>query len=87
MKITTSRLKKIVREEIREMQGSSAELTKGLDILNQAAGLISDVALLARQDDDLKRHMQSMIDELHRKFGSHEDDNIPDQLHGDDLEI
>ena len=76
MEITTSRLKKIVREEIREIQGSNADLTKGLDMLNEAAGLIEDVAWMvrARGDEDLKRHMRSMVDELHRQFGSPADD-------------
>jgi phosphate uptake regulator len=45
-------------------------------MLNQAANLISDVAdaVAMQGNDDLKRHMHSMVDEIHRQFGSHEDE-------------
>jgi len=87
MNITKKQLKQIIKEELEETMGhppgghgmvsniAPAE-KKALDMLNQAANLISDVAdaVAMQGNDDLKRQMHSMVDEIHRQFGSHEDE-------------
>ena len=75
MNITKEQLKQIIKEELQSIN-LNAHQKKVLDMLKQAANLISDAADLAavHEDDDLKRHMHSMVDEIHRQFGSHEDE-------------